>query len=130
MTGAIFGNMLLYHPEQFRPFEYFDMDAKINDGYENRTTIGNYRGIIHNDKSGIRNANGNRVRFIKYFLWTEANLDAGKYVRFEGTNYVVQFDTDWPTTGGFYQYELQKVVGSNGSETLEDSSFAIDSGLY
>jgi hypothetical protein len=130
MTGAMLGNSMLYFPEFHKSFEYFDMDPKINDGFENRTTLGNYLGVFHNDKSGIRNANGNRVRFIRYYLWTEANMDPGKYVRFEDVNYTIVFDTDWPTQGGFYRYELQKVVGSNGTDTLVGTSFVVDGSQY
>jgi hypothetical protein len=113
---GIYGESLLHFPEQFRSISYFDQTPKFNDGWNTAIPIGTIRGIIQNKTSGVKDQNGLIVRNIQYYLWTltSARVAAGKFIDFQSDVYRIIIDNDWPTEDGFYSYELEKVVGSDG----------------
>ena len=126
LTGGVYGQMTLYWPEQHIPFTYFDMGPQINDGYGPITVLSSgYTGVRHNDISSAKDSNGNLVQFVKYYLWAIPALMQGKFVSFQdnltdGNNYRIIHASDWPQPGGYYLYELDKIVGSNGGTTVNE----------
>lgn len=114
---AIYGEMLLSFPEQFRSFTYFDMPALINDSYGTRTNISTIQGVVQNAGTDIKDSNGNIVKTDEMNIWTMANLIHGRFIEFNSIVYRIIPGNDWPTEGGFYSYTIKKLVGSNGTST-------------
>jgi hypothetical protein len=116
---AVYGEALLAFPEQFRDYLYFDADPKIGDGYEGRENVKSATGVVQTATSRAKDSNGNLVISRNYKLWTATKLGAGKFVEFEGLIYRVMTDADWPNEGGFYDFDIEKVVGSTIRKTPE-----------
>lgn len=124
MSG-FYGSMLLGWSELRQPMEHFDMDPKINDGYDEANFLGIIYGIIQNDSSGVKVQNGNLVRYVEDFLYYDEELKSGTFIKVKGYIYRLVLDNEWPSQGGFYRYILNKLVGSNGSDVEETNDFAI-----
>jgi hypothetical protein len=114
---GVYGEMLLAFPEQIRSFLLFDAEAGLNDGYGPRQNIVKANGVIQTSTSTVKDENGNLVRSVHYRLWTKTKFpDAigsmGRFVDFGGIVYRVMSESDWPTEGGFYFHDLEKVIGT------------------
>ena len=136
MSG-VYGDMLLAWPEQMRTLSVYDMEAKINGGWNKvvdpqtgdlitQTIIG----VFQNTRGGgVKDSNGNLVKTEGRELWTETgNLD-GKFLDFEGEVYRLQDTNNWSFEGGFHRYGLQKVVGNDGTES-DNATWNIGSGSF
>jgi hypothetical protein len=127
---AVYGEMLLHFPEQFREFTYFDMIPLENAGYtvDPNFTPRTLIGILQNSTTMVKEGNGNIVTQANEFLWTANLLDMGKFVQFGATIFRIIPANDWVTEGGFTQYTIQRLVGDNGSpitQTWENGSTQI-----
>lgn len=117
MSG-IYGDSLLAWPEQQRAFIVYDMTPEVNGGWtevpdSRRPIVGIYQNTTGKQ---IKDSNGNLVAGKGQELWTEeGNLD-GLFITEEGTIYRVKASNNWSFEGGFYKYNLEKVVGNNGTE--------------
>ncbi len=111
-SRAVYGESLLAFPEQFRDFISFESNPNIGDGYGARKNKNTGSGVIQTSTSRAKDSNGNIVISRNYILWTDAKLTLGNFVEFETFIYRVLTDADWPREGGFYDYDLEKVVGS------------------
>jgi hypothetical protein len=107
--------MLLHFPEQFRPFTYFNMTAKVNSGYDISSNPVTYWGVLQNSTTMVKDSNGNLATAGNEFLWTDQALTMGWFVQFGDIVYRIIPSGDWITEGGFTQYSLQKIIGDNGS---------------
>ena len=121
---SVYGDMLLYWPEQRRSLTLYDMTPKVNGGWTKvvdrsgnliTTTI---TGVFQNT-SGDSTAeqNGNLVHKKQLELWTETGGLSDKFTNYGGSVYRLKSDNDWESEGGFYRYSLEKVVGNNGTES-------------
>ncbi len=115
---SVYGEMLLAFPEQFRQFSFFEALANLNDGYGERQNVKKYYGVIQTSNSTVKDLNGNLVRSIHYRLWTRSKFpdslgSMGRFVDFGGLVYRVMSESDWPTEGGFYFHDLEKVIGTS-----------------
>jgi hypothetical protein len=125
---SVYGEMLLSFPEQFINVPYFDMQPLINDSYGQRENQVSINCIIQNKTSGVKDSNGNLVRNSSYYLWATRKLIAGKFIEWQGHIYRLIVDNDWLREGGFWSYEIEKLVGSNGNvitQTWENGSSQI-----
>ena len=136
MSG-VYGDMLLAWPEQMRTLSVYDMEAKINGGWNKvvdpqtgdlitQTIIG----VFQNTRGGgVKDSNENLVITNGCELWTETgNLD-GKFIDVEGLVYRLQDTNNWSFEGGFHRYGLQKVVGNDGTES-DNATWNIGSGSF
>ena len=71
----------------------------------------------------------NLINYSKYHLWCEEVLDAGKFVFWNNTTYRIVSSNDWPIYSGFTQYELERMVGSDGQGSI-DSGLDDGSGSF
>jgi hypothetical protein len=118
VSRAVYGESLLAFPEQFRDFVSFEADPNISDGYGPRKNEKKENsGVLQTATSRVKDGNGNLVVSRRYTLWTDAKLALGIFVEFEGFIYRTMTDSDWPSEGGFYDYDLEKVVGSAPGKT-------------
>ncbi len=113
--NAVYGEVLLHFPEQFRKVLYFNMGPKINDGYGPRTDEKDVWAVLHSQASRAKDSNGNWIREDRQQVWTQTPLQSGRFIQFESVVFRIITDQDWPTQGGFYVYEVEKVVGSDGT---------------
>jgi hypothetical protein len=114
---GLYGNMLSYHPGQFREFTYFDMTPGTNSGYtiNPNVPVSTIRGVLQNSTSKVADSNGNLVDINDERLWTNTILIRGYFVQFQDITYRIVDGNDWPFEGGFYLYTLERVVGDNGT---------------
>ena len=96
---------------------------------------GNYLGIMFNEEDNIKTENGNLIYLQHYYLWCEENLQPGNFISW-GSNpggylntYRIKHTSGWEQLGGFTQYELERVVGSDGQGTVA-SNLSDGSGNY
>ena len=129
MSG-VYGDMLLAWPEQQRTIEVYDMNPKINGGWDPvkdqqgkviKTTI---IGVFQNTRGGgDKDSNGNLVRTEGRELWTQTGGLDGKFLTFDGLVFRLSAPdaSDWSFEGGFYRYGVEKVVGNNATESDQSS---------
>ena len=121
---SVYGDMLLYFPEQRRALTVFDMKPKINGGWEKvvdqqgKLITQTITGVYQNTGGDQTvDANGNLVHKKQLELWTETGGLADKFTTYENNVYRLTSDNQWESEGGFYRYTLEKVVGNNGTES-------------
>ena len=121
---SVYGDMLLYWPEQRRALTVFDMTPKINGGWQpvldqNGDLIETAITGVYQNTSGDStvDSNGNLVHKKSLELWTETRGLEDKFTTYEGNIYRLKADNQWESEGGFYRYTLEKVVGNNGTES-------------
>lgn len=118
MSG-VYGDMLLFFPEQFRDLTVFEMEPGINGGWT-KTANSDQRitGVFQNTSGNrIKDGNGNLVYSGGLELWTAEQNLAGKFTMYEGQVYRINVNANWNHEGGFQKYSLEKVVGNNGTES-------------
>jgi hypothetical protein len=111
---GIYGELLDHFPEQFQSIPVFDMDPKINNGYENKTPDVLVQGIIQNYETDVLDNNGNLAVKAGLYLWTYRPVTAGFFCRYQNTVYRLIVANDWPREGGFFEYRMERLVGSDG----------------
>lgn len=116
---SVYGDMLLYWPEQRRSLTVYAMEPKINGGWNK--VLGSEQpitGVFQNTAGDqTRDSNGNLVHTKGMELWTETGALADKFTEINGSVYRLTADNDWESEGGFFRYTLNKVVGNNGTES-------------
>ena len=124
--GVYSPNMLMHFPEQFIKVPYFDMQPLINDNYGSRENQVNINCIVQNLGSGVKDSNGHIVRNSRNYLWSTRELTPGKFVEWNSRVFRLVVDNDWVREGGFYNYSMEKLVGSDG--TVDATDYGADIG--
>lgn len=121
---SVYGDMLLFFPEQRRSLTVYDMTPKINGGWDKvldqsgQLITQEITGVFQNTTGDqTRDSNGNLVHTKGMELWTEVGGLSDKFTDINGSVYRLTADNDWESEGGFFRYTLQKVVGNNGAES-------------
>ena len=122
---SVYGDMLLFFPEQRRSLTVYDMKPKINGGWDKvvdptsgQVITQTITGVFQNTAGDqTRDSNGNLVHTKGMELWTETGALADKFTEINGSVYRLTADNDWEHEGGFFRYTLNKVVGNNGTES-------------
>ena len=121
---SVYGDMLLYWPEQRRSLTVFDMIPKINGGWDK--VVDQQGNLITQTITGVYqntggdqtvDSNGNLIHKKQLELWTETGGLSDKFTTYENNIYRLTSDNQWESEGGFYRYTLEKVVGNNGTES-------------
>ena len=118
MSG-IYGDMLLFFPEQRTAVSVYKMSPLMNGGWQKDETSVKKISCIFQNTSGkqLKDSNGNLVKGNGFELWTETkNLD-GFFTQIENKIYRLKSSNSWNKEGGFIRYSLEKVVGNNGTES-------------
>lgn len=116
----IYGDLLLAFPEQMRSISVFDMTAKMNGGWavdeSSRTTV---RGIFQNTRGNqTKDQNGNLVQSQGVEFWSKTGDLNGKFATIQNKVYRLTSSNDWNFEGGFFRYSLEKVIGNDGTESI------------
>jgi hypothetical protein len=146
--SSLYGESLLSFSEQFQPFDYFDMIPEIDDNYivvptsgfngtnpNTNVTIngisptGRYLGIFQNALSEVKNSNGNIVTYNHFYLWCEEQFKLGAFIYAFNETFRIIPGNDWSNYGGFFQYDIEKLVGSRGNPQI-DSGMSNGSGSF
>lgn len=119
MSG-IYGDMLLHFMEQMETLSAYRMTPQQGGGWTAvpDSTV-TFRGIIQNTGgSRIKDGNGNLVKSDGMEVWTAQTGLSGAFLSYNGIIYRMGIsDNDWTRQGGFIRYNLEKVVGNNGTES-------------
>jgi len=132
-SSAMYGQSLLHYAELLEPFLYFEMIPQFNDNYipiissgyngvdaninvivSGEVPYGTYLGIIFNDDSTVKDAEGNLVHYANEFLWAEEEFAPGKFIKWSNTTYRIMPTNSWKRQAGFTQYGIERIVGSDG----------------
>ena len=127
MNGA-FGSMLTAFPEAKVNVTYFNMQPLPGSGYGPRTDVKALRGVMHCvGGRRVRTANGNAVIERQMRYWSDTPLQVGWFI--DDGKYVYRVgipDDDWSDEADMTIYTLERVVGADGTETVEP---AFDQGV-
>ncbi len=118
MSG-IYGDMLLFYPEQRTTVSVYKMSPLMNSGWQKDEASVKKISCIFQNTSGkqLKDSNGNLVKSNGFELWTETkNLD-GFFTQIENDVYRLKSSNNWNKEGGFIRYSLEKVIGNNGTES-------------
>lgn len=126
--ASVYGDMLLYFPEQLRTFQVYDMEALVNGGWKKITDDSGaviyttVKGVFQNTKgAGLRESNGNLVDVDGCEFWSTSSGLQGKFLDFQDEVFRLVDSNTWSFEGGFYRYTVQKVVGNNATESDEST---------
>lgn len=129
--AGVYGDMLLCFPEQMRPFSVYEMNPRINGGWDKVTDEHGevitqiVFGVFQNTRGGNQHeSNGNLVETDGCEFWTVAENLGGKFLDFRGDVYRLKDTNRWCFEGGFFRYSVDKVVGNNATES-DDASWNI-----
>lgn len=121
---SVYGDMLLFWPEQRRSLAVYDMKPKMNGGWDKvldqsgQLITQTITGVFQNTAGDqTRDGNGNLIHAKGMELWTETGGLSDKFTDINGSVYRLTADNDWESEGGFFRYTLNKVVGNNGAES-------------
>lgn len=120
--NAVYGQSLLSFPELFRKFKYFNQSPLNNGGYDDKTPYIEKRAVFRDDGSKAKDPNGNWVRTSRKTIWSQERLMPGAFVLFNGLVYRIVSDQAWPRQGGFYVFELEKLVGNAGVNEVKPAA--------
>lgn len=116
--AGIYGDMLLAWPEQHTEITVYEMQPKINGGWEEPENAKVVRGIYqHTGGKNLKENNGNLAQSSAVEFWTTEGGLNGFFTIIENNVYRLAGDNQWKTEGGFYRYSLQKVIGNDGTES-------------
>lgn len=117
---SVYGELLLAFPEQKRSLTVYQMTPKVNGGWNvvsnsQRTVSGIYQNTRGRQ---LKDSNGNLVQSAGFEFWTsDTDLD-GLFTQIKGKVYRLNSSNDWNYEAGYERYSLEKVVGNNGTESV------------
>lgn len=118
--GGVYGDIITSFPEQRRLVTVYEMTPGINGGW---TIVPNMSiqisAIFQNTrKKSVVDSNGNLVYVSGQQLWTETSKLDGWFTNIDGNVYRITGQNNWDYEGGHYAYDLEKVVGGDGTESV------------
>ncbi len=129
MNGAL-GNVLASFPEAKIPVQYFDMQPLPGGGYGPRTDVQLLMGILQcvgGRRVGTKNRNAVIERQMRY--WSDVPLQVGRFI--DDGKYVYRIgipDDDWSDETEMVIYTCERVVGDDGTLTVEPAFSQIGGG--
>ena len=110
----IYGDQLVFFSEQFRTFEYFEMQPQPVASYEHRTPLGNVKGVFQFAKRGeLRRENDTLEDTNVPTLWTKQELKVGNtFIKKGDEIFRIVNPADWLFEGGFCVYILETFIGN------------------
>ena len=115
---AIYGNMLNFFTEQFRSFDYFSMQPRVDASYSPREALGKVRGVFQYMKRGELRKEEDTIADVNVpTLWTKQKLSVGNFfIQKDDEVYRIVNPADWLFEGGFNCYVLETVVGNTDTQ--------------
>ena len=120
---GVYGNQLLFFPEQFRMFDYFTMNPQTVASYTERENVRKIKGIFQYMKRGDLRREEETLADVNIpTLWTREKLDVVKgFIQKDDELYKIANPSDWSFEGDFNVYVLESFVGiSDVQEPFED----------
>lgn len=120
--NGVYGDMLLHFPEQKRTITVYSMTPKVNGGWTVNNDQQSVRGIWqHTSPKQLKDSNGNLVESAGLEFWSNTGGLNGLFTQLDNAVYRLNSIQPWPFEGGFFRYNLTKVVGNNGTESDEST---------
>ena len=120
MNGAL-GSVLAQFPEARVTVTYFNMQPLPGSGYGPRTDIRVLTGVLQSTGGRrVRTANGNVVIERGNKFWSDTLLQVGWFI--DDGQYVYRVgmpDDDWADYSDLTIYNIERVVGADGTEIVE-----------
>lgn len=127
---GVHGPMMVHFSEEFREITYFQMDPEINSGYGARLNEGKTRGVVHMYSAPptaegvkLRDVGHNLVIEKKPFLWARKAIDVGWFVDDGLDVYRVLSQNRWDFEASMTIHGLERVVGDNGTDTVNPAFY-------
>lgn len=122
---GLYGSMLCSFAGQMIDVEIYDMLPLVNSGYDitkdrngNANSIKIVQGILQNIKPNVVTiSQGNTVTILTGNAWLQSSDEAGKYLKSEGIVFKLISLNPWKKEGDFCYYEIEQVVGDDGTLT-------------
>lgn len=119
---AVYGVQLAVFPELFEDYDIFSMHPLDKGGWSERTKIKSvsaYISMTKPAKAGIED--GNFESNHSGSMWVdhedgEEHIPQGCYVSYEGETFKIIDDDPYIKEGGFCEYRLQIVKGTDGTQ--------------
>ena len=117
---SVYGDLLLAFPEQRRTINVYKMTPQINGGWTkvdgSDITV---TGIYQNTRGNmLKDSNGNLVQSAGFEFWTNTRDLDGCFTQINGRVYRFNGSTSWDWEGGYQRYSMEKVVGNDGTESI------------
>ncbi len=120
MNGHL-GSILTMFPEGKITVEYFNMQPVAGSGWGPRTDKKRMTGVLQCiGGRRVANKNGNLVLERKMRFWSNVSLTVGWFI--DDGQYVYRIglpDDDWTDYADMVVYDCERVVGADGTETIE-----------
>ena len=123
---GVHGSMMVHFSEEFRAIQYFQMDPNVASGYGDRYNEGSTRGVVHMysapptaEGTKLRDVQSNLVVEKKPFLWARKKIEIGWFIDDGEDVYRVLSHNKWEFEGSMTIHGLEKVVGDNGTDTVD-----------
>lgn len=128
--AGVYGDVMLAFPEQFRTVRVYSMAPRVGAGLDLEGNSKYVRCIFQHREGGrLDESGGNLVKKEKISLWSRTSGLQGMYTKLGGKDvYRIVMEDSWAFEGGYYHYDLVKVVGNNGTESdIVTPNFGADS---
>ena len=116
MTG-VYGSILLQFPELFQDGEYFEMEPRINAGYDKNNEPEMLRVVVQNFASSVTKSNQHLVNMSQKKMWCDKELIGGRFVKVDNTVFRLVRENEWGNEGGFFYHIIERLIGDNGANT-------------
>lgn len=114
---AVYGDILAFFPEQFRMFDYYEVEAKTVAGYAKRKSLGKIKGVMQYLKKGeYMRQNDTLADTSVPTVWTRAKLKSGNLLVIDGEDFRITNNQPWLFQGGFNCYILETFVASKDTQ--------------
>ena len=114
---AVYGDMLAFFPEQFRMFDYYEVETKTVAGYTKRKSLGKIKGVMQYLKKGeYMRQNDTLADTSVPTVWTRTKLKAGNLLVIDGEDFRITNNQPWQFQGGFNCYILETFVASKDTQ--------------
>lgn len=110
----VYGDQLAFFTEQFRTFEYFEMQPQPVASYDKRKPLGIVKGVFQFAKRGeLKRENDTLEDTNVPTLWTRQELKVGNtFIKKGDEIFRIVNPADWLFEGGFCVYILETFVGN------------------
>ena len=130
MNGSL-GNVLACFPEGKTQVQYFAMEALTGGGYGPRTDVRLLSGVLQcapGRRVGTKNRNLVLERGCKY--WSDEKLEVGRFI--DDGEFVYRIgmpDDDWTDYSEMVIYDCERLVGDDGTPTVQPAFSQIGGGV-
>lgn len=118
--GGVYGEFIAFFPELFESFKIYGQEPDLVSGYRLKylRTVSGIRQTSGLEIDRDRKKNLPTMDVVNsYTLWTYEKIDpASEFIEIDGRMFRPMSESLFSREGGFYQTELESVVGNDGTK--------------